>query len=133
MPIEVSRLEQGILPQRITGSFNATSMREAHDTGFEIMHAAGDTKIVLITEGIHAALPDVDVSIAAFRQLTKENTGFVLRSIVVVVSPALRIGLSGRGRITGVPFLLVPDLNTALTHARRILASAASPASDGDQ
>jgi len=122
MPIEVSRLEQGILSQRITGSFNATSM-----------HAAGDTKIVLITEGIHAALPDVDVSIAAFRQLTKENTGFVLRSIVVVVSPALRIGLSGRGRITGVPFLLVPDLNTALTHARRILASAASPASDGDQ
>ncbi len=122
MPIEVSRLEQGILPQRITGSFNATSMREA-----------GDTKIVLITEGIHAALPDVDVSIAAFRQLTKENTGFVLRSIVVVVSPALRIGLSGRGRITGVPFLLVPDLNTALTHARRILASAAPLASDGDQ
>lgn len=130
MPIEISRLETGILLQTITGSFSLSEMRQCQTDGFALMKAVGDPKIVLVTDASRAGVPATDFSISGFKKLIENEDGYVLQSIAVVTSPALRAGIAGFGRAVKAPIIVVATLENALFMARRLLIESAIIPSD---
>lgn len=130
MPIEVSRLETGILLQRISGNFSLNEMRQCQETGFALMKAAGDPKIVLVTDASRAGVPAADFSISGFKKLIENEDDYILQSIAVVTSPALRMGIAAFGRTVKAPIMLVATLENALFMARRLLTEATVVPSD---